>query len=63
MNKQVILRALDQIDGAVALVSAVAKAEEVMDLDQACLLIEREIRSAAGEIRKELDSISEETAE
>ena len=63
MNNQVILRALDQIDGAVALVSAVAKAEEVMDLDQACLLIEREIRSAAGEIRKELDSISEEAAE
>ena len=39
MNKQIILKALDHIDGAAALVSAIANAEEVENLDQACLLI------------------------
>ena len=62
MNKQNVLNALEHIDGAAALVSAIANAEEVADLDQACFLIEREIRFAVSAIRKELDSVSE-TAE
>ena len=63
MNNQIILNALNRIDGAAALVSAIRKAEDVEDLDKACLLIERELHSASDEIRKELRSSSEKNPE